>query len=501
MMPALSWRRLRSLQTAFFVLLASAAIWLFVRQLPIEPVLTNDSQSYLNFSSTRPHGYPLFLAVYRQIRGDLAYLPATQAAIYLTSIAFLSIAIGRRLNSLPAGIGLFLVLYAYLDPNDVWSVMSEPLYGADATAACAALVFYVMRPNAAVLIAASVLFGIASVCRTIGFTLVAAFLVLLLCHTRIQGVRFARIFVFVILPIGLISSMSVLSNFLYSGSFSSGSSGGVSLLGKGLLLARPLPSSHALAQLNWTADVAGPARQAISELYNPFLKALVVRQYYEYLRWWIAWPIFERTWRAWQIGDETERGRLAGQLATAYVLEDLPGYLSLVGIDYLSLWTVPRYLTESEELGLRAELEAVGPLPLLSALAEAPEGKLEYYQIIPRAKGALFVYATRAVVAAFWVTTFLTIWLSVWGVRYAFGELTDLLFMVLAVHSVYVGTALVEAGLERYIWPTWPLVVAAPMLGACLVTRRLRGPSTTGTEDQGSSHDCVPNRRSLGSRR
>ena len=88
----------------------------------------------------------------------------------------------------------------------------------------------------------------------------------------------------------------------------------------------------------------------------------------------------------------------------------------------------------------------------MSALAEAPEGKLEYYQIIPRAKGALFVYATRAVVAAFWGTTFLTIWLSVWGVRYAFGELTDLLFMVLAVHSVYVGTALVEAGLERYIY-------------------------------------------------
>src|SRR5260370_31734560 len=135
MMSVLSWRRSASVQTAFFLLLASAAIWLFARRLPIEPVITSDSESYLNFSAIRPHGYPLFLASYRWIWGDFTYLPATQAAIHLTSIAFLSIAIGRRLNSLLAGVGLFLVLYAYLDPNDVWAVLSEPLYAAATTAA------------------------------------------------------------------------------------------------------------------------------------------------------------------------------------------------------------------------------------------------------------------------------------------------------------------------------------------------------------------------------
>src|SRR5438552_16897365 len=106
MMSVLSWRRSRSLQTAFFLLLASAAIWLFVRRLPIEPVIITDSESYLNFSPIRPHGYPLFLAGYRWIWGNFSYLPATQAAIYIASIAFLSIAIGRRLNSLLTGVGI-----------------------------------------------------------------------------------------------------------------------------------------------------------------------------------------------------------------------------------------------------------------------------------------------------------------------------------------------------------------------------------------------------------
>jgi hypothetical protein len=471
MMSDLSRRHFGSRQTAFLLLLASAAFWLFVGQLPIEPVLASDSASYLDFSPVRPHGYSLFLAGYRWIWGNFAYLPATQAAIYIASIAFLSIAVGRRLNSLPAGIGLFLLLYAYLVPGDIWSVVSEPLYAGAATAACAALVFYMIRSSPAVLIAASALLGIAIVCRTIGYALVPAFLLSIVWHSRPRGESLVRTCVLAVLPIGIISGVAATSNLLHNGSFSIGSWGGVSLLGKGLVLARPLPASDRLAQLNWTSDVARPVREALAQIHNPILETLVVRQYYEYLRWWIAWPAFERTWRAWRIGDETERERLARHLATAYVLEDVPEYLRLVGLDYLSLWTLPRYLTASEQHRLQVELAAAGPLPLLTTFAETREGEQEYYQIIPAAKDALFVYGTRAIVAAFWAITIVTAWLLMRHCRFVVRGLTDLLFMVIALHSVYISTALVEAGLERYTWPTWPMLVAAPLMGAGLVVR------------------------------
>ena len=130
---------------------------------------------------------------------------------------------------------------------------------------------------------------------------------------------------------------------------------------------------------------------------------------------------------------------------------------------------MPRWLTIREELGLRTELAAAWPLPLLTTFAQTLEGKLEYYQIIPPAKNEVFVYATRAVVAAFWAMTVLTMWFLLRHFRYLVREMPDLLFMVIAVHSVYVGTAIVEAGLERYIWPTWTILIAAPLMGAYLV--------------------------------
>jgi hypothetical protein len=482
----LSWRRAGSLQTGFFLLLASAAIWLFARRLPIEPVITSDSESYLNFSAIRPHGYPLFLAGYRWFWGGFAYLPATQAAIYLTGVAFLSIAVGRRLNSLLAGVGLFLAVYGYLDPNDVWSVLSEPLYSAATTAACGAFIFYVIRPGSVALIAASALLGTAVTCRNIGFALIPAFLGSVLLHNRRRGEGWARILVLAIAPIGVIGGIAALSNLLHNGSFSIGSAGGTSLLGKGLLLARPLPAGHRFAQLNWISNVAGPAREATTQIHNPFLKALVARQYYEYLRWFIAWPAFERAWPAWRMGDETERARLAGQLAIAFLLQDVGGYVGLISLDYLSLWTVPRWLTRSEELGVRAELTAVAPLPLLATFAQTREGQLEYYKIIPPAKKGALVYATRAAVAAFWAVTVLTAWFLFRHFRYLSREMPDLPFMVVGVHSVYIGTALVEAGLERYIWPTWPVLLAAPLLGAFLVMRTKGSALTVGEQPRNS---------------
>ena len=48
------------------------------------------------------------------------------------------------------------------------------------------------------------------------------------------------------------------------------------------------------------------------------------------------------------------------------------------------------------------------------------------------------------------------------------------LLIVIAVHAVYLGTALMEGGHERYIMPTWPALVAGPVLALGLWRRRRR---------------------------
>jgi hypothetical protein len=43
--------------------------------------------------------------------------------------------------------------------------------------------------------------------------------------------------------------------------------------------------------------------------------------------------------------------------------------------------------------------------------------------------------------------------------------------ILLAVHAAYLGTALMEGVYERYIMPTWPLLVAGPVLALGLIRR------------------------------
>jgi hypothetical protein len=48
------------------------------------------------------------------------------------------------------------------------------------------------------------------------------------------------------------------------------------------------------------------------------------------------------------------------------------------------------------------------------------------------------------------------------------------MLILLAVHALYVGTALMEGVHERYIMPTWPLLVAGPAFALMLLTRTRR---------------------------
>jgi hypothetical protein len=49
----------------------------------------------------------------------------------------------------------------------------------------------------------------------------------------------------------------------------------------------------------------------------------------------------------------------------------------------------------------------------------------------------------------------------------------DVVLILMTVHALYLGTALMEGAYERYIMPTWPALVAGPILAFWLF-RRLR---------------------------
>jgi len=48
--------------------------------------------------------------------------------------------------------------------------------------------------------------------------------------------------------------------------------------------------------------------------------------------------------------------------------------------------------------------------------------------------------------------------------------------VILAVHAAYAATALMEGVYERYIMPSWPLLVAGPVLALGLLRSRRAEP-------------------------
>jgi len=139
------------------------------------------------------------------------------------------------------------------------------------------------------------------------------------------------------------------------------------------------------------------------------------------------------------------------------------------------LWAMPRWLTEAEQEAAVAQLEAVGELPFLAAFAQTPEGQLDYYKLVPDPTDPARVWVFRAVTLTFLALSIgLAALVLSRGGRRALSLSPDLLLIVIAVHGVYCGTALMEGVYARYIMPTWPLLVAGPILALGLLWRARR---------------------------
>ncbi len=465
--------------------LATVSFWLLNAAVPLMPIETADSEAYVEFSAMRPHGYSWFLAAYRSfVHEDLAYLPSVQLSAYISSLFLLATAVGCRTGSFPAAAAVLILACLCMRTSEAEFVMSDALYAAALISATALLVLHVARPNITFIALAGTGVGLALAFRTIGYAMVLPLLITVVLHAFVSGFSTLRAFLVAAVPMLTLYSALATSQYVRHGEFGIGSAGGTSLLGKGLVLARPLADTSSFPALNGLADAAVPVRSAVRRIHDPFLKTLVVRQYHEYLRWFVALPELEKEWPAWREASGAERARLAGRLAFAYISQDPAGYARQVAIDLLGLWTMPRWLIESELVRLQDKLDGLGDLPFLTEFSRTPEGQLEFYQILPSGPQPLRALLLRTSSAAFWAfSIWLFLALARRRARPNIWRSPDLLFMALAVHAVYIGTALAESAHERYLIPTWPLLVAGPILAAAIAIgtsrdRVRQGPAT-----------------------
>jgi hypothetical protein len=454
-------------------------LWLG-RGLPDTAWLASDSASYLDFSPVRPHGYAAFLAAYRLLFDDFAYLPAVQLGCYVAAVWLLATGVALRTQNVIAAATTLVVALWLTDTTGFPYVLSDSLYAALLVTAVASFLFYAETGRAGALVAASAAIGAALTFRTIGLALLPAFLIAAFIPSLTRRRHLLLTAGLILLPIAGFYGAAAASQLAHNHRFVLGSWGGMDILGKVPLLSRPVPPDSPYARLNGIVDAMQPARAQLARL-DPLLEALTARQYYEHLRWDVVRPSLKESWPDWRDADEYGRGQLAARLAAAYAAQDPVGLLHRTAIDLLGLWVMPRWLTEGEQEAMQAELDNTGGLPVLAGAVPpadaATEAALDYYKIVPDPIDPVRVIGFRIVVIAFWVFSLgFVVLLAVRPSLRAWQVAPDLLLILLAVHAVYLGTALMEGVHERYVMPAWPLLVAAPILALGLLfrTRRYR---------------------------
>ena len=492
-----AWKRFGPVQ---ILVLVTAWGVLVLRQLSyvsVQPGIVSDSPSYLEASEIRPHGYSLFLELYRFIIGDLSYLPHVQWVMLAVASLLLSLAVGWRVNNiLAAGVVVGCSVYSgFRLFADFESVMSDSIYEALLVSAAACLVWYFSLLRIWLLAVASALLGMALITRSIGYAIVPVFAicVAISCWSRHSARR--SVTLAATMPFLIWCAIGAGSNLLRHGHFRIGSGAGMSLLGKGLVLAQPLPDYSRFKSAHWVAEMIRPVRNALAQIHDPFLKALVLRQYYDNLRYFsLRDPLNERL-SGWRDASDYERRRLAGSLAIEYVRNDPHGYAELFALDYLSLWAVPRVLTTSEREFLERSYRALGPLPFLADFEAAHAPLAEYGQVVPSASPFMLVLAVRSVNLAFLASSVAMILMLLGRAsrRRLLQHNVDAIFLIGSVHASYLATALVEAGLERYTAPTWPIMVAA-IIRVLHIAASSAAPKATLSVNEAPLGECQLNR-------
>jgi hypothetical protein len=462
--------RFRARDVVALTATAIAGFLWFGRDLPRVPWPTPDTESYLQFSPIRPHGYSWLLAGYRLVFEDFAYLPHIKLGLLIVALLLLAIAVAKRLQSVAPAMVMLVLIFAGLDAADFADMMSDYIYAAALTAGIACFLLYEDAPRAGLLLSASALLGLAATFRVVGIYVLSAFFLAVLAICVGRGQKAIPALALAALPVGVVLCAAASSQLAINGHLAFGSWGGMDVLGKLPLLSRPAPKSSEFARLNGFVEMMGPAREKLAQL-KPLTQALVARQYYEYLRWRVIRPELERNWSDWRDSDEYERGRLATELAKTYIIQDPVGFFRRSAIELAGLWAMPRWLTPAEHAAAVSELENVGELPLLTAFSRMPEGQYDFYKIIPDPTDLTKIALFRSAAIAFWAFSLALIGLMLVRPLSTMRLAPDLILIAMAVHAVYVTTALMEGVHERYISATWPMLVAGPILALGLVRR------------------------------
>lgn len=432
---------------------------------PAGPITTPDSVRYLEFWPNYPLGYPFFLAIVGA-RGAII----AQPVIYGAALAFLGAGTVRLARSTWLAAAVVIACAALPQIREFHaSILTESLFLSLGVTMLGLAVRFAYSPSWRVMTLMALVAAISATIRRTGFAFLPLMLIMaVLERHRHDGLRLGTLFAAAIAPFVVIVGLEqVAAQIVHDGHPSSLT--GRHLFAKAALIDAPAapPSSdpvRAALDQHLQSDYA-PIREFLASA-PPDIRA-VLTLYYETC---LQGGCVDRSRELMPDLNEADQTRILGDAALARIGRAPVGFLSLVGRNYFSLWTVDRLHHPDRAARLTAFIAAHRPMPFErltfslepdQVLEFAPSPRVRYMQWMMTALGLwTALLAGIGIVALFMPSRFppLLIFAAV---------------SALAAHGGLVLTALLAAGFSRFTLGLWPPIVVAALVGAWAVGQKL----------------------------
>jgi len=439
-------------------------IGLSIFPLAVEP-LTADSASYLELSPRRTTGYPLFLALLRQLSDGLHVVQLAQVWLFSASLALLGHALVRCLHSpqratlalLAIAANPFLAKYHF-------QILTESVFSSLGVAIVALLALCLESPRTARLCALGAAIAAAIAVRPVGWAFVPTPpLLLLLGWRRFGGARLRTL----VAPLGVIAALGAVemgaARALHGDARTS--VGPVTFFAKSALIRVPEPApfsaGHPYRPVWDAVEALAPLRKLIAEAPALGGRIYLLEHYEVALQHFWALPLLEEAARAG--GESLDAVRSV--IAWARMRRAPAESLWLAAVEWWGLWTPYSAFHPWNAPRINAYLESRQPLPVLSQGAPGPL----------HARNAALV--TVPVMLAALAGTLATM---MWGgVRLARGVSLEpaaalALLCALAVHGHLLLVAFTGIGIPRYALATWPMLMVWAIATSALLKRKPR---------------------------
>lgn len=447
-------------------LAAAAFVWFELRLPAPAELMQADSRTYLDFAAIRTAGYPLFLRLVEQLPGGLQLVPAIQLGLYGFAAWLLALAFRHLTESRLAGVLLLALLLGNAQVTRLsFMIMTESLFLTCLMLVLALACRLVTVPRWQTLALASLVAGIAVLIRPAAYAVLPALPLLAWWGWR-DGMSRRETVAAAMYPCLLVLGLGMVAYHAEHGLWRTESFLGSNLYGKAAAIVDgtemgpgPGPDQDTL---RWMAATVAPDRAVIDKAPTRFDRFRLLVPYYDIWRWHTVYDgLPART--------DTQRGDTAAldaamlRLSVEVIRAKPLAYLDDVALNYAALWTLPDAMTHAELAGFRGFIASLGTLPDLAT-----------YPAWHQERNDLVVWALRGLMG--WAFLF-TLWWA-WRAARARREAPPLvrlgLLAAVLVHAIFLETALLQAGMPRYVWATWPLLALLVAAGAVEALRAFR---------------------------